>query len=529
MASNKKELKFAVFIIAYNASHTIIDVYKRIPEDVKTKAEEIYVIDDCSQDPTYEKILDYKKRNGLKKLKIFRNKFNLGYGGNQKKGYDYAIKKGFDCVIMLHGDAQYAPEKIMDILSPFNGENERIGMVMGSRMLGDPLKGGMPLHKFIGNKFLTFIQNLLLGTNLSEFHSGYRCYSCKVLSEIPYLLCSDGFSFDTEIIIMLLQRGYKIKEVEIPTFYGNEICHVPLVKYGLDCLRAVFESKVGQIGLAEFEKYSLSDPKDRNYIYLEKKSPYSSHSKINTFIQKKFIRSREKRILDLGCGIGTLSEEVVVKNEVIGIDKSRVIYNTKRLSHAYNLKVDDFTKIKNLGLGSFDTIIAADILEHLVSPEQVLNFYSKYLKSKGFIIVSVPNVANIFVRLGLLLGNFNYTNSGILDRTHLRFFTKKSIINLLRLSGFEIKDVFCTPIPFEMIFPGLMYFKKQSVAQDLLNGFTNFLPGLLAYQFIVVGGKKTDQKKRIRIVQLMSMTRIKFTRMLSRGCLLVRTTDKADN
>src|SRR3989344_5494223 len=123
-----RELKFAVFIIAYEAAKTFIQAYKRIPEVVKKKAAEIYVFDDASTDNTYLAALGYKYLNKIKKLNVYRNKRNLGYGGNQKRGYRYAIDKGYDVVVMLHGDAQYAPEKLPRLLVPFRKYDLQLGL-----------------------------------------------------------------------------------------------------------------------------------------------------------------------------------------------------------------------------------------------------------------------------------------------------------------------------------------------------------------------------------------------------------------
>lgn len=249
--------KFAIFIIAYEAVKTFIKAYERIPDSVKREASEIYVFDDASTDNTYLAAVGYKYVNKIKKLNIYRNRKNLGYGGNQKKGYQYAINKGYDVVVMLHGDAQYAPEKLPRLLAPFRNNVPDLGLVFGSRMLGDPLTGGMPYYKFLGNKLLTLMENKVLGTKFSEFHSGYRAYNCHILKQIPFQKLSNDFHFDTEIIIQLLSKGFKIKEVPIPTHYGSEKSYVNVFKYGFNCLRTVLDYKLHRAGLKVVEKYNF--------------------------------------------------------------------------------------------------------------------------------------------------------------------------------------------------------------------------------------------------------------------------------
>jgi len=228
-----------LFILTYNHKDTIVSVLERIPKNLMEKSVEILIADDESRDNTYEIALDYKKRNNLKNLTVIRHKENKGYGGNQKFCYNYAIGKGYDIAVMIHGDGQYAPEETPKLLQPL--EQDKADFVFGSRMTGDPLKGGMPLYKYLGNKFLTFVENLVLRTNLSEFHSGFRLYSLNALKEIPFNKLSDDYYFDSEIILQLVLAKKRIAEKTIPTFYGKEISYVNSIPYGLSILKMLGE------------------------------------------------------------------------------------------------------------------------------------------------------------------------------------------------------------------------------------------------------------------------------------------------
>lgn len=255
----KKTPKIAIFIPTYNAAKTLPIVLDRIPTKIKHQVKEIFVADDESKDNTHLVGVGYKEKTGLSNLKIFHHKKNKGYGGNQKWAYQYCIDKGYDVVVMLHGDAQYAPEKISDLIKPFYRQDvNKIGMVFGSRMKGDPLKGGMPLYKYVGNKFLTWCENLVLGLNLSEYHSGYRAYNLMNLKKIPFHLCSDDFHFDTEIIIQLKIAGFKILETPIPTYYGDERCHVNVISYGLNILKSLYQYLLHESGIKKIKKYKIS-------------------------------------------------------------------------------------------------------------------------------------------------------------------------------------------------------------------------------------------------------------------------------
>ena len=193
-----KKYKLLIFIVAYNHEKTIESVINRIPRKLKNLYNlEILIIDDASNDKTFEiskKIQINQKKNNVN-VKVFYNPINQGYGGNQKIGYHYSIKNNFDFVVLLHGDGQYAPEELPNLLNGLN--RNKFDVVIGSRMIKkkNALKGGMPLYKLIGNIILTKIQNFLLNKNLAEFHSGYRIYSVKSLKSIPFHLNTNDFHF----------------------------------------------------------------------------------------------------------------------------------------------------------------------------------------------------------------------------------------------------------------------------------------------------------------------------------------------
>jgi len=224
----------AIYIPAYNAALTLPGVLDRIPSQVRSTAKKILVVDNHSSDNTSLVALDYKSQNGLQNLEVIRNEKNVGYGGSQKVGYQHCIDQDYRFVVMLHSDGQYAPELIEKIIAPLvRGEAE---MVFGSRMAGDPRKGGMPFHRYWGNRVLTTIQNWTLGSRFSEFHSGYRAFSVEALKKVPFQRLSSDYHFDTEMIILFRQAGLRIAEFPIPTHYGDEKNYVNIWKYGMDCL-----------------------------------------------------------------------------------------------------------------------------------------------------------------------------------------------------------------------------------------------------------------------------------------------------
>lgn len=249
--------KLMILVVAYNAESTIKHLLERMPNDVWKRASEVVIADDASNDFTSVVANEYKLRNKKKNLTIIKHQKNKGYGGNQKWGYTYAMKKGYDIAVMIHGDAQYPPEYIMKLIKPI--EENNADFVFGSRMAGHPIKGGMPIYKYLGNIFLTTTENIVLGTRLTEFHSGFRAYSIQALKKIPLNLDSDGFHFDSEIIMQFVRSKKKIKEIVIPTFYGDEKCNVKVISYGLNILRELLKYVLTKYKIKSYPKYDLKN------------------------------------------------------------------------------------------------------------------------------------------------------------------------------------------------------------------------------------------------------------------------------
>lgn len=477
--------RIGILIVAYNAATTLKYVLRRIPKDVWANVEEIALFDDASSDETYDLAVGLKTTLDLSKLHILKHAKNLGYGGNQKAGYQYFLARGFDIVVLLHGDGQYAPELLSNLYAPLvRGEADA---VFGSRMMrefGGPLKGGMPLYKYLGNRILTVFENRSLGLHMTEFHCGYRAYSLQALRRIDMTRMTDDFHFDTEIIIKLQHQGFSMHEVPIPTYYGGEICGVNGFKYARDVYRAVrrYEATVRSFFEApEFGEYFAHYP--------IKESRGSSHQ----FAIE--MTGAGNLTLDIGCGEGYLAEKLAARgNRVTGVDCLQAPSKLTALE-AYlraDLRRDESGWLAELNGKQFDRVLLLDVLEHLPDPERLLQRAREVLRPSGQIIVSLPNIANISVRFLLLLGRFDYTERGILDRTHLRFFTRGTARRLLEQAGLEILEERMTLIPVELAV-GLSH--KNPVARLLnriLAGFTALMPGLFGYQIMFRARRKSS-------------------------------------
>ena len=251
--------KCLIYVVCYNHEKFILNTLERIPQKLSEDYDvEILVANDKSKDKTLEETKKFVTKSF--KYNIISLYKNLGYGGNQKIGYYYSILNNFDYVVLLHGDGQYAPEYLPEILKNFE-DDEKFSAVFGSRMIekGSALKGGMPLYKFVGNKILTFAQNFLLDVKLSEFHSGYRAYRVESLRKIFFQKNSNDYCFDTEIIIQLILNKLKIKEISIPTFYGDEISYVNGFKYAAQIMIETLKAYFFQRNIINIKKFKTID------------------------------------------------------------------------------------------------------------------------------------------------------------------------------------------------------------------------------------------------------------------------------
>ena len=238
-----------IYVPAYNAASTILKTLGRIPESIRTSASEILVVNNASTDKTASIVESVQNEGSIPSLRLITNPKNLGYGGSQKIAYQRAIDEGYDVVAMVHADGQYAPEILPKMLEPVLAGGT--DLLFGSRISGNPLKGGMPLIRYLGNRALTAFQNIFLGLSISEYHSGYRIYSVEAFRKIPFKNLSDDYHFDTEILICFQAFGLRIKEIPIPTHYGDEPNFVNIWKYGLDVLITTASYFLHRIGLRE--------------------------------------------------------------------------------------------------------------------------------------------------------------------------------------------------------------------------------------------------------------------------------------
>ncbi|HEY7139793.1 MAG TPA: glycosyltransferase family 2 protein [Methylomirabilota bacterium] len=237
--------KVVVVMPAYNAAATLRKTYDEVM--AQGIVDVIVIVDDASQDETI------RIAKELPSARVFTHPKNLGYGGNQKTCYRLALEVGADIIIMVHPDYQYTPKLIPAMASML--ANDLYPCVLGSRILGNyALKGGMPIWKYVANRFLTLIENILLGAKLSEYHTGYRAFARELLERIPLEENSNDFLFDNQMLAQILWYGYTVAEISCPTKYFAEASSINFrrsVKYGLGCLRVGMEFRCARWGLIQ--------------------------------------------------------------------------------------------------------------------------------------------------------------------------------------------------------------------------------------------------------------------------------------
>ena len=489
-----------IFIVAYNAERTIRDVISRIPRSLAQFETEILIIDDSSQDRTFEVAHKVGKRGEISfPITVLYNPVNQGYGGNQKIGFQYAIHNDFDFVALVHGDGQYAPECLPDLLQPLL--SAEADAVFGSRMMSrfTALKGGMPLYKFFGNRVLTAIQNRALGSSLSEFHSGYRLYSVNALRRVPFDRNTNDFHFDTQIIIQFLRAGLRIKELPIPTYYGDEICHVNGIKYACQVIVTTLRSRIQDLGIYYDRKFDVGLRSNNNLLYESKLSFQSPHTLALSRIPSG------ATVADIGCASGYVNTALKQKGcRVTALDQFPI---------KDELEFDRFVQadLDNVNFpfdaGAFDYILLLDVIEHLRSPERFVETLRRMRISgqQVKVIVSTANVAFFITRFALLLGWFNYGRRGILDLTHTRLFTFQSLRNLFEQAGYQVEEIRGVPAPFPLALGNGFFSKVMLLVNRLLIGISK---SLFSYQIFMVCSPLPSLEWLLAQAQTAAQTRI---------------------
>ena len=499
-----KKPRLLIFIVAYNAEKTIRSVLRRVPADRLADFDtEVLIIDDASRDATFEKGLAAGDEGILPfKVTTLFNPVNQGYGGNQKIGYQYAIREGFDIVALVHGDGQYAPEMLPTLAQPIaKGEADA---VFGSRMMTwfGALKGGMPMYKYVGNRILTFFQNRLLRASLSEFHSGYRLYATAALKRVPFHLNSNDFHFDTEIIIELLFAGQRIREIPIPTYYGDEISHVNGLRYAKDVMLASLQARMQDYGLFYSRKYDLRGEAGGGPLAIADQAD-SVQSLALAMVPAG------ARVLDIGFGLGAMAGAFAAKGcRVVGVGHGRPVDPG---AYAEIVEHEWDEKPLPLDIADFDYVAMLDVVGQARSPEVFVDTLRDRAARapKTTFLISTGNVGYFVLRFMHLFGQFNYSKRGIVKLPRVRLFTGGAFRRLLNEGGFEVADLRSLPAPFLLAFGG----GTLGRALYAINRFLLRLStGLFAYEMLAVAKARPSLDLLLQTARSSSSDRIEQIR-----------------
>lgn len=491
--------KVLVFIVAYEAEKHAASVLERIPSQLWNDPDiHFLMIDDASSDQSSVVASEWVKNHNITNCTILRNPINQGYGGNQKLGYRIAVDGGFDFVILLHGDGQYAPEMLPKFIETFQKEDADV--VLGSRMtsIKSARAGGMAWYKVFGNRTLTKFQNFVTRRNLSEYHTGYRGYSTRFLKSVPFEVNTNQFHFDTEILLQAFHINAKVVEFPIPTFYGDEVCRVPGLKYAKDVIKSTLQFKMHQYGLMCSLKYRHLQP----LRYRDKtQGNYTSHRIALNAVAKV----QPKSLLDIGCGPGYIAKECEKQGiRVTGLDFEEPLPGMMSEFHKLDLDSDTLPA----DAFDYDAVLLLDVIEHIADPEKFLlslrnqSTSTERLKRPPTFFISTPNIAFAAIRLNLLAGRFSYAERGILDITHKRLFTRAQLRQSLEDCGYVVQSIQPVPVPFEAV-------TQMRIAKPLAwlsNLMALIWPTMFAFQWFVIARPKPGVKQLIKSAERHSGT-----------------------
>lgn len=396
-------------------------------------------------------------------IEVTRHSLNLGHGGDQKVVFRSIANIDSGVLVVINGECQFSLETISEIAQP---------IIRGE---ADVVLGSLRRYKRDLKQFSTYVNNFLSGVKFENWHSGYRAYSISSLNSINFVESPAGLSFDTDVLLQLNSAGFRISKVASDSKTDSEMSQNLGFIAIIQSLATVIRHRLKIMGFAPSNVMPAS--------YRFKFNEYSSHSKLREVLQN----IPQSRVLDLGCADGQLSEvAALLGHKVTAVDiESRPTISRQIEFFQHDLENDLPTNLT----GKFDVVLCADILEHLRKPDILLFKLLPRLSNHGMILVSIPNFGHWYPRIRTLLGRFDYDARGILDQTHMRFFTRRSFSKMATKAGYRVKRLSVTGTPFEVM---LREAPKRNFSWSFLIStlsnidriFCKVRPTLFAYQFI---------------------------------------------
>ncbi len=487
-AALQGEERLLVYVLAHKFESRLCELFERVPRTLLNRRDVHFLVaDDASDDSGPFRLARWLSDSEVHNVTIIQIGSSQGDGGSQKLGYRAAIDGGFDGVLLLHADEQSAPELLPTFIDAWRQSHAEV--ILGARVTSSvaptaakstaPASGRprLPFFQRLSSRFLTSLQNALIGWRLSSYFTGLRFYSTSFLQNVPFETNSNEALFDTEILLQAAYAGARVEEVSIPAAATREVCRLHGWRQVWGIVTRTLQFKLHQMGMLCSLKLRRLTP-DR---YFDKTAlPYSSHRMALQVVE----RARPQLLLDIGCGPGHVAErcrELGIR--VTGID----LHEPKTHSLTQFIAADLESEPLPVDVWKYDVVLLLDVIEHLADPEKFLlaqrHGYRAQpsLGNSPLFVISTPNIAFIAIRLNLLLGRFNYAERGILDITHKRLFTRRSLLRLLGECGYQVERCQPVGVPFEAVIGG----KWGRCLGATANWLARLLPTLFAFQFMV--------------------------------------------
>ncbi|MBI5185053.1 MAG: methyltransferase domain-containing protein [Nitrospinae bacterium] len=467
-------------------------------EIINSKTFHILLIDDTFNDNIYKTACSWTNKNGVKNITILKLHQKQGYGDALKICFNFSLENNFDMVSVVTADEKSDPGIVVDLSKKIQESNMDVLCVNFFNNHERKINSHNRIFALFKALFPSWA-NRIFNVYVPIFFSDYRFYSTKFLKTIPFEMNSHNYYFDFEIILQALHSSAMIDSVPVPI-----PCNKKMVSYSFkDCFyffKLLIQFKFQQWGLFVSLKYPYSAKK----IYKDKTGfRHSTHFIVTEYLSNKFFN--EFSILDIGCGSGAMAKSLKShQGKITGIDlfepEENPFFEFRKMDLANDLWDEDISK--------YDVVLMLDILEHLPKPEEFLLEVRKRMKSMAVpdVIISVPNIGFLIVRLNLLFGIFNYADRGILDISHKRFFTLKSMKRLLKETGYEIHKIQGVGIPFQL-FGENWFFRGFS---KLSSFFAQILPSIFAFQFLFYAKPKLNYHQIIRYSKHNTKTFLKY-------------------
>ena len=428
---------------------------------------------------TFEGIEQHSSKPKIQKdhlgIKVTHYSLNLGHGGDQKVVYKSIAEVESGVVVVINGESRFSLDVINKFAQPIiSGDADVVLGNLQTAKNDSSAKNMRSLGNYL-SRFSTLLNNFLGGTKFLDWHSGYRAYSTASLNSINFVECPDGLSFDTDVLLQLNSAGFRIAEVKVDTHFGPNRSRKIGLTTAVSSLMTVARHRLKIMG------FSSSNVMRASYRF--KFNEYSSHSKLRDVLQN----ISKSKILDLGCADGQLSEVAAsLGHEVTAVDIEQAPKFTNQITF---FQSDLENGLPNDLTGKFDVVLCADVLEHLRKPDILLFELLPRLSDNGMILVSIPNFGHWYPRIRTFIGRFDYDARGILDQTHLRFFTRNSFTKMATKAGYKVKRIAVTGTPFEVMLREAP--RRRFSWTFLISTLSNFdrmfckiRPTLFGYQFI---------------------------------------------